>query len=84
MKIKLGQVYRDKISTYQGVAIGKTEWLNGCVRIGLQAQKCGTDGKPVDDLWVDIEQLESVCDGPMKTGTPSGGPMPDPVFPKGR
>ncbi len=61
MGIKLGKRYRDTITLLEGVAVGKTEWLNGCSRIGIQAAGLH-EGKPLDVYWVDEQQAELIQD----------------------
>lgn len=41
--VVLGQAYRDTISGFEGVAIAKTDWLHGCVRVSLEGPM--VDGK---------------------------------------
>lgn len=41
---ELGRTYKDKVTGLTGVAVCRTEWLGGCVRIGLQA-KLKEDGR---------------------------------------
>jgi hypothetical protein len=54
---KNGNVVRDTISGYEGVVICRSEYLNGCVRLQVQAQRCTEDGKPVESIHVDEEQV---------------------------
>lgn len=56
MTIKLGQTIKDSITGYQGVAIGRTKWLYGCVRITIQGD-LDKDGKVPDTVCFDEEQL---------------------------
>ena len=78
MEIKLGQKVRDKITTMEGTAIGRTVWLNGCVRISVQPQGL-KDGLPLEPQWVDEPQLEVVEDTVAPEDKPTGGPRPDSV-----
>lgn len=55
----VGQVLKDKITGFTGVAVAKTEWLNGCVRMTLQPREM-REGKPIDSQTFDVEQLEIV------------------------
>jgi len=57
-EIKLGAEYKDKISGFTGIAIAKTEWINGCNRVTL-APKLDKDGKFQDSICMDIEQVEA-------------------------
>jgi hypothetical protein len=56
---KLGDDVRDTITGYVGCVVSKTEWLNGCWRIGVQSREL-KDGKPIDNCVFDVEQLEVV------------------------
>jgi hypothetical protein len=55
--IKLGDPVRDKITGYKGIVVARTEWLNGCVRLVVQARKLH-EGKPVEPQTFDEPQLE--------------------------
>ena len=58
--IELGWRVKDKISGFTGVAIARTEWLNGCIRINVAPEKSDKDGKPLDDRYIDEGQLELI------------------------
>lgn len=77
--IELGDIVRDTITGFTGVAVAYTTWLNKCRRIGVQC--CDLkDGKPVDLQTFDIEQLVIKRKGkkPEKPHTGGGG-RPDAV-----
>ena len=77
--VVLGTVARDIITGFEGVIVGKTTWLNGCDRIGLQPRKL-KDGKLIGVEWFDVEQVKFISKGPVLTEPiPTGGPKPDPV-----
>lgn len=80
--INLGDVARDRISGYEGVAIGRTQWLHGCMRITLQAQGLH-DGKPIESASFDEPQLELVKRGSyapeVRQAQKTGGPRPEPT-----
>lgn len=68
-KVKLGQRVRDRISGNEGIAVSRTEWLYGCVRIQVQPE--GTkDGVPFDTFIVD----EPACDVVRKQAAPKAEP----------
>lgn len=71
MKIKLGSKVIDSITGFAGVATARTEYLNGCIRIGLQAP-VGKDGKIPDTEWFDEQRLTT------KSKAKRGGPGPVP------
>ena len=76
---KLGEMYQDIISGFKGVAVARTTWLYGCVRITLQPKKLH-DGKPVDNHTFDEDQLVEVTERPVEAPkTSKGGPRPEPV-----
>lgn len=54
--ITLGKEVEDAISGFKGIAVARTVWLNGCVRIAIQPKIDG-DGKYVEEVWIDEGQL---------------------------
>jgi hypothetical protein len=72
--IAMGSVVRDPITNFSGTVVARTEWLWGCVRLGVQASEV-KDGKPVEESWFDEQRLV-VVRGPVEDGplTQSGGP----------
>ena len=75
--IKLGNKVKDSITGFTGIAIGRTEWMYGCARVGVRSTEL-TDGKPVDDQWFDEQQL-SVVEATLpqvspKSSATTGGP----------
>lgn len=75
----LGDVVEDTVTAFRGVVVAKTRWLNGCIRITVQPQEL-KDGKPIDALGFDVEQLELVRRKAAKAkplAQATGGPMPD-------
>ena len=79
--IKLGNKVRDNITGFTGIAVGRTEWLFGCSRIGIQATEL-KDGKPVETEWIDEQRVEVIEDLPRvisaDSAATSGGPQRDP------
>jgi len=70
-KIKLGQRVKDPLTGYEGVAVARTEYLNGCARIGVQAPV--REGKVPNWEYFDEMQLKEI-----KPTKKTGGPRPDP------
>ncbi|GAI75720.1 unnamed protein product, partial [marine sediment metagenome] len=58
--VKLGDVVRDTVSGFIGVATGKSEYLNGCVRYCLEPMKLTDKGDLIESHWFDKQQLEVV------------------------
>ena len=79
MKIKLGQKYRDKVSGFEGIAVGKSDWMTGCTTVGLQPGM-DKDGKLPDLTWLDENRLELVKEkaAKIKTDRKRGGPQDNP------
>ncbi len=77
--VKLGDRAKDVISGLKGIVVGRTEWLYGCARIGLQPEEL-KDGKPVETQWFDEAQVGVVKRGVIKAPalaapvTSTGGP----------
>jgi hypothetical protein len=59
MAIKLGKRVKDSITGYEGIAVGRTSWLYGCERIGVQGD-LDKDGKVPDIVWFDEDQLNII------------------------
>lgn len=71
--IRLGKKIRDKVTGQEGIATARLEYLNGCVQYCLQPA-IGTDGKRIDGIYIDAQQLEIVGDGIAITQRETGGP----------
>ncbi len=69
-EIILGETYTDVVTGYKGVAVCRTEWMEGCFRIGLQG-KVKKDGEIPDMLTFDEPQL---LPKPKKKPKKPGGP----------
>lgn len=55
--ITLGSIVSDDICGFQGVAIARAKYLNGCVRIEVQPKELKEDGSILDAVWIDESQL---------------------------
>jgi hypothetical protein len=60
--IRVGDRVKDIVTGFAGIAIGRTEWLNKCVRILVQPEKLH-EGKVVQSEQFDEEQLVLVKAG---------------------
>lgn len=77
--INVGDRVRDNVTGFQGIAVGRTEWLHGCIRIIVQPEKLH-DGKVIEAMSFDEPALKIVKKGVVKPETPdTGGPMPVPT-----
>lgn len=55
-KYRLGEVLKDKVTGFKGVAMARTEYYTGCVHYGLAAQKLVKDAV-ADWEWIDEKRL---------------------------
>ena len=80
--LPLGRLARDTVSGFEGIIESRTEWLNGCFRIGLAPNHLDKDGKMLDSKAFDAEQIE-VLPEQVQEEKPAerrtDGPMPDAV-----
>lgn len=56
MAVQLGDLVRDSVTGFEGVAVSITRYLQGCRRVGVQSRKL-IDGKPGDWQTFDEPQL---------------------------
>ena len=64
--IELGDHVVDSVSQFKGIAMARTEYLYGCVRVMVSPTGLDEKGKPFEEEWFDEGRLGST------TGT--GGP----------
>lgn len=80
-KLELGDQVRDSVTGLVGIAVCRTEWLHGCVRIGVQGLKT-KDGKPPEIFTFDEPQLvvtkRQAVPNTKPEPEPTHGPRPDP------
>ena len=75
--IQLGSTVKDTLTGIKGVAIGRTEWLHGCVRITIQPAGVTKDQKPFETHTTDeqnVEVLKDVATSKFKIGGPHDAP----------
>lgn len=78
--IELGDKAKDTVTGYTGIAVARTEWINGCARITLMPDKLNKDGGLQQQETFDEPQLVLVKHGVVKRGAPdTGGPIPRPT-----
>jgi len=76
--IKLGSKVIDTISGFTGVVIAETNWLYGCRRITVAADKL-QDGIPIESQTFDAQQLTVIIEDTkeiksINTGGERGNP----------
>lgn len=83
-KIELGDLVKDRVTGFKGVAIGVTTWLYGCARIVVQPVGLTKEGRTYETQSFDEPQLEVVKKAKAKD-TPenhtTGGPRMEPRMP---
>lgn len=65
--IELGSTARDTITGFEGIVVGRTEWLEGIARVGIQPQELH-DGKVIETDWFFEGQVE-VIDAKVETSS---------------
>lgn len=75
--IQIGDVVRDSITGFEGVAVAITEWLNGCRRVTVQPQHLH-NGNPIESQTFDVTQLQLVQAKGHQPQRQTGGPRPEP------
>ena len=60
--ITLGNKARDRITGFEGIVVGKTVYINGCVSL-LVRPRVDKDGKFPDGQWIDEPHLELIEGG---------------------
>lgn len=74
-KYELGMLLLDTITRFTGTVLSRSQWLYGCNTYGLKSSEL-KDGKPMDLIWFDEDQLEQIPIEEMpRAGRPSGGPV---------
>jgi len=59
MTIHLGDKVRDKVTGFTGIAVAKTEFINGCIQFNV-APKCEKSNKQIEELSFDENFLEVI------------------------
>ena len=54
--IKLGDKVKDNITGFEGIAIARAEYLNGCISLHIQSANL-KDGSPLKAEWFDEQRL---------------------------
>jgi len=75
--IELGDEIRDKISGFQGIAVARHTYFQGCDRISIQQPPIDKDGKLLDAMTFDEPCLEIISKQKVqkrKDSDETGGP----------
>lgn len=75
--VRLGGIYKDTVTGFNGTAVRRIDFLGGCTRVVLSG-KVDKDNKLSDPLSVPVERLELIDDKPAEVAeqrkTRTGGP----------
>lgn len=74
-KFALGTRLKCRVTGFTGIAVGRIEYINGCIQYGLKP--VSTDGKMPDAIYIDQQQLDFVDNGIAVEQRQTGGEMPD-------
>ncbi|MBC8053766.1 MAG: hypothetical protein H7Y13_11945 [Sphingobacteriaceae bacterium] len=77
-RFKLGEKAKDKVTGFEGIIIGRAEYLTGCDQYGLTPP--AKDGKVEKNEWFDEGRIEIIGEGfPASAvmGSKKGGPNRD-------
>ena len=66
-KFNLGDELKDTLTEFQGVAIGRNEFLDSSRRYCLQAKLLTNDKTPLDGVWVDEYRLKLIKQSNLKS-----------------
>ena len=81
--IQLGDRVRDPITKFEGIATCITVWLHGCIRMGVQPEELGKDGKAPEARYFDQSQLTVVKKRVHAPVVLSVQPAPEPLKVRG-
>ena len=75
-RINIGDEAEDTVTGFKGIVVCKSEYLNGCFRLGIQPRELH-EGSTIDAHYFDEPQLRKIKakvlpQGPKNTG----GPLP--------
>ncbi|MDE2101116.1 MAG: hypothetical protein KGL39_27965 [Patescibacteria group bacterium] len=71
--IELGSEVEDTVTGYRGIAVARSVFLAGCVRVEVQAP-VDKDGKVPDGRWFDEALLSEVAPSNQEPQPVTGGP----------
>ena len=77
-KFDNGATVKDSVTGLKGVIVGRTDWRFGCKRYIVQPIEL-KDGKPLDPINFDEQQLVLVKKSPDESPKEIGGDRPSPT-----
>lgn len=74
--IKLGQKVKDKVTGFEGIAVSRVEYLNGCIQYCVKPFMT-KKGEMPEGQYIDDNQLKVLGKGVWLDKKPNGGLMSD-------
>jgi len=73
--ILLGSKVKDKVTGFEGIAVSRVEYLNGCIQYGIKARYIEKDmqGKMPKVEYIDEMQLEALDAGALEDENDDNG-----------
>lgn len=80
-EILLGSKVQDLVTGYEGIAVSRSTFLQGCTRVGLQAPFNKKEKKLPNVMWFDEPQLKVIGKAKLfgRSKDTTGGPMDGPT-----
>lgn len=81
-KFELGARVKDVVTGFEGVVMARTEFLNKCIRYGVQSSSLDKDGRVMSNEHFDEEQLVAAGEPvqlPVHKTKRTGGPHDAPT-----
>ncbi len=73
--VELGAKVKDKWSPFEGIVIGRHEYLYGCRCYSVKSQKLH-EGQPIEAVTMDEDRIEVLQPSTSKKVKDTGGPAP--------
>ncbi len=70
--IELGNKVKDKVSDIVGIAVSRTEYLNGCIQYGVQP-KLKKGATEINTWNIDEEQLDEIPKNKIRINKKTNG-----------
>ena len=73
--VTLGEEYRDRITGFVGTATSRTQFLNGCIQVGLEPKMKRGSAKVEEVMYFDEDRLVHIgTKQRVESSAPRGGP----------
>ena len=73
-KFELGVIVKDFVTKFEGMVLGRTEYMTGCIQYGICPQKLTKDGSFPNWQWLDESRLVLIGMQKKLGKESSGGP----------